>query len=194
MTGPSDFSSELDEEFEDLVAVHSDAMYKFAFARIGNRSDAQDIVQETFLKAYRSFDQRNRQGDSRNWLRKILVNNICDFYRQKARNVSTVLLDESESAQDLPASERSEEFEFDWSLQKALSSMSEKFVIPLLLREIDDASYEEISEMLGVPIGTVMSRLARARAQLRKKLASSQPPGQIEHLKSTKTIGIQNEL
>ncbi len=185
--------SELESEFEELVSANIDGLYRFAFARMGNSSDAQDVVQETFLKAYRNFEQFKGGTETKYWFRKILINSICDFYRKKSRSLSTVSIDQSGSALELVAKERSDEFEIDRSLQQALNAMSDQFVIPLLLREVDDASYEEISEILDIPLGTVMSRLSRARSQLRRKLVNSQRSTNIQ-FESVSTRGIHNEL
>ena len=194
MTKLGDFNSEIDAEFEELVVANQSSLYKFAFARLGNSFDAQDVVQETFLKAFRSFDQRKELSETRSWLRKILVNNINDFYRKKSKTVATVFLADSEVVDGIAIVDPAAEFDFDSTLQQALMSMSDQFAIPLLLREVDDATYEEISEILGIPIGTVMSRLSRARAQLRRKMLSSQQSTHASPLGNLAGGGIHNDL
>ena len=164
-----------DEQFEALALRHADQMFRVAYSRIGNRADAQDIVQETFLRAYKGFNSFSGETDFRNWLMRILINSIRDHFRKSARTVSTVditdVSDESMSVSDRPGPEDTIcAEEIDPALIEALSSMPDQFVIALLLREIDDASYEEIAKILDVPKGTVMSRLFRAREMLRKKL------------------------
>jgi RNA polymerase sigma-70 factor (ECF subfamily) len=156
-------------------------MFRLAFARVRNRQDAEDIVQEAYLKAYRSYESFNHRTTVKSWLTQILLNTIRDHFRKTSRTIQTVelidSLEDSAIQSSIPGPEdQLSNAEFDPALKKALESMPDQFVTPLLLREIHDASYDEIAQLLDIPQGTVMSRLFRARSLLRKHLlADSQP-------------------
>jgi len=169
------------DEFEQNCFAYLDQLYRLAYARVGNTQDAEDIVQETFIKAFRAKEQFQGRATVRSWLIQILLNTIKDHLRKRQRMVSTVeltdALTDSSSRQNLePAStapgpeQQLADKEIDAELQRALRAIPENFLIPLLLREIYDATYDEIAQILNVPKGTVMSRISRARALLRKKL------------------------
>ena len=147
---------------------------------MGNADDAEDIVQETCLKAYKSFHTFRGQTSIKNWLSRILINTVRDHFRKGGRTVETVELDDSIESDEMLAEPGPEELlcnsEIHPELMKALSALPEQLLVPLLLREIDDATYEEMAQILDVPIGTVMSRLFRARKLMRKKLCNSADP------------------
>jgi len=170
--------NQLNRDFENLTIGYVEQLFRLAYARVGNIQDAEDIVQETYLKAYKSFSTFRSGTRIQNWLAQILINLTRDHYRKVSRSPATVELDEDfGDGADAPAFMSPEEQlcrdEIDPQLSTALMSMSEVLVRPLLLREIYDATYEEIAEILVVPKGTVMSRLARARAALRNRLLSN---------------------
>jgi RNA polymerase sigma-70 factor (ECF subfamily) len=150
-------------------------LFRLAYARIGNLQDAEDVVQETYLKAWRSFDTVKQRENVKGWITQILINSIRDHHRKEQRRVPTIKISEIDE-EALPASARlgpEQELcrdEIDPLLFKALCSIPESFLTPLLLREIHGSTYDEIAQTLGVPIGTVMSRLFRARSLLRSAL------------------------
>lgn len=164
------------KEFEKLTLCHVESLYRLAYARVGSRHDAEDIVQETYLKAFRSFNRFSHRTNIKNWLSQILINTIRDHFRKSLRSISTVDIDdalEDWSGATTPGPEEEIcNFEVDAALQQALRAMPEQLVIPLLLREIHDATYDEIARVLDIPPGTVMSRLYRARSLLRRNLLS----------------------
>jgi RNA polymerase sigma-70 factor, ECF subfamily len=167
--------SEISRHFENSTIGYADLLFRIAYARLGNAQDAEDVVQETYMKAFRSFGDFREGTNIKAWLTQILVNSIRDRYRKHSHMVSTVELDEAMGdGADEPAFPGPEELlcndETDPELSRALKSMSEKLAIPLVLREAYDASYEEIANVLNVPKGTVMSRLSRARLELRRLL------------------------
>jgi RNA polymerase sigma-70 factor (ECF subfamily) len=168
-------------EFEDLTFCYMEQLFRLAYARVGNFDDAQDILQETYIKAYRSFRTLRQHSYSKRWLTQILMNTIHDHLRKCKRLIPTVDLEEMpENVFAAVTVGPDEEFcrgEIDPDLQKALNAIPEIFLTPLLLREIQDASYEEIAQILKIPTGTVMSRLSRARALLRKLLTDSSLSG-----------------
>lgn len=164
--------------FEHLALCHVERLFRLAYARVGNVQDAEDIVQETYLKAFRRFETIKNQALIKSWLTQILINTVRDHQRKDARTVETIELDEaiSDGTVTEPASSGPEDVlcrqEIDPALVRALNSLPDLLLAPLLLRELDDASYDQIAQILQIPRGTVMSRLFRARALLRKKLFS----------------------
>jgi RNA polymerase sigma-70 factor (ECF subfamily) len=166
-------------EFEDATFGYLDHLYRLAYSRLGNVQDAEDIVQETYLKAYSGFGKFQGRASLKSWLTQILINNVKDHRRRSQRTLSTVDLSEALAIQGLePAScspgpeELLLDGEIDGQLQQALAAIPEIFLTPLLLREIHESPYEEIAQILDIPKGTVMSRLSRARAMLRKSLSA----------------------
>lgn len=147
-----------------------------AYARLSSAEDAEDVVQETYLKAFRAFDSFKEGTNSKAWLVRILVNTIRDHIRKDSRREHMVSLDEAVHTVASSTPDPEEQFcrgELDPELQSALQSLPEAFLTPFLLRELQELSYQEIANTLGIPIGTVMSRLSRAREMLRKALENS---------------------
>jgi RNA polymerase sigma-70 factor (ECF subfamily) len=171
-------------QFEKLTFGYVDQLFRFAYGRVKNTHDAQDIVQETYFKAYRAFHTFKQGTSVRNWLTQILVNTTRDYFRKTSRRVQTVDIAEAfGNGVDEPAQISPEEqicnSEIDLSLLNALRSMPADLVTPLLLKEVFDATYAEIASTLTIPIGTVMSRLHRARSILRKKLLTEVKSGKL---------------
>lgn len=163
-------------EFENLTLGYAGQLFRLAYARVPTRQDAQDIVQETYLKDYRSFGKFREEASIKTWLTQILLNCVTDHFRKGARALATIDLDDVIDCSDFEPyepgpEERLCDRQIDPALQAALEAMPETMLTPLLLKEIHDATYDEIADMLDVPRGTVMSRLFRARALLRKQLA-----------------------
>lgn len=164
-------------KFKEVTYGYFDGLYRMAYARLSNAEDAEDVVQETYLKAFRAFDTFREGTNSKAWLIRILVNTIRDHIRKDGRTVQSVSLDESIHIPGSHAPNPEEQLcrsEIDPELQSALRSLPEMFLTPFLLRELQALSYQEIATALDIPIGTVMSRLSRARDMLRKSLATSQ--------------------
>jgi len=172
---PNEYASQSD--FEELTFCYLEQLFRLAYSRVGCVEDAQDILQETYLKAFRSFGSLKQRAYTKRWLTQILINTINDHQRKSRRFELTVdISDLPEEFADEQRPGPEEELcrdEIDPALIQALNSLPEIFLVPLLLREIQEASYEEIALILGIPLGTVMSRLSRARGLLRKKLAPS---------------------
>jgi len=160
--------------FESMVMPHLDAAYNLARWLTRNDHDAEDVVQEAFMRALRYFDAM-KGSEARPWLLRI-VRNTCFTWLEKNRPADVVPLDDSEegSAQMAAAAD------YDTPEVILLQSANRKLVnqaleeLPvgfrevLVMRELEDLSYKEIAHIAGVPIGTVMSRLARGREMLRK--------------------------
>jgi RNA polymerase sigma factor (sigma-70 family) len=159
--------------FEAQVLPHLDAAYRFARWLGHSSSDAQDIVQEAMLRAYRGFAGL-RGGEVKAWLLTIVRNCHATAYQQQQRRAAVPLSEYAESAEvqatvAVPPDPEREAMERDnqRSLERLLDRLSVEHREVLVLRELDEMSYREISAVVGVPIGTVMSRLARARTMLR---------------------------
>jgi RNA polymerase sigma-70 factor, ECF subfamily len=168
------------ERFEAQVMPHLDAAHRFARWLSGSAADAEDVVQEAFLRAFRAFASL-RGGDVKAWLLTIVRNCHASAVRER-RRVATAPLPE---AADLPAPQTvpgpegaSIGADEQRLLGRLIAALPAEHREVLLLREVEELSYREIAQVAQVPIGTVMSRLARARAALRAQYlqqASGEP-------------------
>ncbi len=161
--------------FDDVVLPHLDAAYNLARWLIRNPQDADDIVQEAYLRALKFFGGY-RGGDSRAWILKIVRNVSYSFLEKNRPSDLAVEFDEkvhtTEAGQ--PDAEASLLQSVDSrALREALEELPVNFREIVILRELEGMSYKEIAEVMGVPMGTVMSGLARGRAQLRERLLRS---------------------
>jgi RNA polymerase sigma-70 factor (ECF subfamily) len=165
--------------FEQTVLPHLDAAYNLARWLAGNEPDAQDVAQEACLRAFKFFGGFHGTNP-RAWLLAIVRNTFYTWLRKNRPSEITAGLDEealevedvSANAEILQARLNDAE-----AVRGAVAALPVEFREVIILREMEGLSYREISEMAGVPIGTVMSRLARARAQLQKSLAAEFKPG-----------------
>ena len=158
-------------QFEVQALPHLDAAYNLARWLSRSPSDAEDIVQDAMLRAFRAFDGF-RGGDAKPWLLAIVRNCWRNASADTRRRKHTALPEEHEEA--LPSDEPSPEVTVAEAsegrrLNEVIALLPNEFREVLILREMEDMSYREIADVTGVPIGTVMSRLARARALLREK-------------------------
>lgn len=154
------------ELFEEIVVPHLNAAYNLARWLLRNDDDAQDAVQEASLRAYRFFDGY-RGGDAKSWLLAIVRNTCMSWRRRTQRGLSTVLFDETVHG---AAHESTEEHLVDAGrrsvLRHCIEALPADYREVLILREFEEMSYKRIAETATLPIGTVMSRLARARQRL----------------------------
>lgn len=170
-------------EFAEQAMPYMPALYAAALRMTRNPSDAEDLVQETFLRAYRGFESFREGTNLKAWLYKILTNTFINQYRAKRRRPEQVELDEGEDfylfrrlggieAARAGATAESEVLDAlpDDEVKAALESLPEQFRIAVILADIEGFSYKEIAEIMDVPIGTVMSRIHRGRKQLQKRL------------------------
>jgi RNA polymerase sigma-70 factor (ECF subfamily) len=174
-----------DVRFEQDVVPFMGQLYPAALRMTRNPSDAEDLVQETFAKAYAAFHQFKQGTNLRAWLHRILANTFINSYRKKRREPVTDLgadfQDDWQTGSDpLSPPVRSAEVEAlerlaDSDILQALRDLPEEFRVAIYLADIEGYPYREIAEMMDTPIGTVMSRLHRGRAKLRDKLASHAP-------------------
>ncbi len=163
--------------FELTVWPHMRSAYNLARWLVRDGDDAEDIVQEAFLKAFKALDSF-RGGDARIWMLSIVRNTAMNFLRQRKPNVRIELdqLDPADRSlnpeQGLLEESRREQ------VRQAIARLEREFRETLVLREIEGLSYKEIAAVLDVPIGTVMSRLSRARQRLLIELA---PAKEVRH-------------
>jgi RNA polymerase sigma factor (sigma-70 family) len=178
MVGPS--ASQDDRSlarFEELAMPLFDSLYNFARWLAQNQSDAEDLVQETYLKALRSYPSFEPGTNFRAWIFKILKNTFLGSC-SKLEHRMTLAMD---SEEDLPVTSANPESlligrsDLD-AVRCAIEQLPVIFREVVLLCDVEDASYREIAEILSIPIGTVMSRLARARKMVRESLRSTHAP------------------
>lgn len=150
--------------FEQQLLPHLDAAHNLARWLTRNEADAQDVVQEAFLRAYRFFD--GLRGEPRPWLLSI-VRNVAFSWLERNRPAELALVDEELPDEDAPGPEAQAARSMDRRmLNEAIAALPAPFREVLVLRELEDLSYKDIARVTDVPIGTVMSRLARARRLL----------------------------
>ncbi|MFM2183130.1 MAG: hypothetical protein RJB61_1424 [Actinomycetota bacterium] len=170
------------DTFADDAMQFAPQLYSAALRMTRNAADAEDIVQETYLRAYRSYESFEKGTNLRAWLFRILTNTFINAYRAKQRRPQETDVDDVDDlylyrrVRSADFSSRSaEETLFDLftddEVKKALEDLPESFRLPVLLADVEGFSYREIAEMLDVPIGTVMSRLHRGRKSMQKALA-----------------------
>jgi RNA polymerase sigma-70 factor (ECF subfamily) len=161
--------------FEQAILPHFDAAYNLARWLTREGHDAEDVVQEAYLRAYKFFD-RFHGGDGRGWLLAI-VRNTCYTWltRNRPGELATSLDEEIHGEADPAASPEHvlEQRESIQMLRQALEKLPPEFREVIVLRELEGLSYKDIAGIAGVPLGTVMSRLARARKRLEQELAGA---------------------
>jgi RNA polymerase sigma-70 factor (ECF subfamily) len=168
--------------FQAQAMEYMDALYAAALRMTRNPADAEDLVQETYLKAYRAFGGFEEGTNLRAWLYRILTNTYINVYRAKQRrpeiedveDIEELYLYKRFAGADGTMSRSAEEEVLesitDDAMKNALESLPESFRIVVLLADVEGFSYREIVEIVDVPVGTVMSRLHRGRRALQKAL------------------------
>lgn len=162
--------------FEEAVLPHLAAAYNLARWLTRNHHDAEDLVQEAYLRALRAFEGFRGGSDGRAWLLTIVRNTCYTRLKQDRREELTDVFDEEiHSVQDDSGSPETLLLERAdvQLLSRALEELPEEFREAIVLRELEGMSYKEIADVAGVPVGTVMSRLARGRERLQRRLADS---------------------
>ncbi|HET9730589.1 MAG TPA: sigma-70 family RNA polymerase sigma factor [Acidimicrobiia bacterium] len=169
--------------FAEQAMPYMSALYSAALRMTRNPSDAEDLVQETYLRAYRGFEGFRDGTNLKAWLYKILTNTYINQYRAKKRRPEQVELDDVEDfylfrrlrgleAADATRSTETEVLDSipDSEVKDALESIPEQFRMAVILADVEGFSYKEIADILDIPIGTVMSRIHRGRRALQKEL------------------------
>jgi RNA polymerase sigma-70 factor (ECF subfamily) len=167
-------------EFEALAMPLFDSLYNFARWLVHNQNDAEDLVQETYLKALRSFASFQRGTNFRAWMFRILKNTFLSSCSKLKRRM-TVAIDSEKDGYEPPVdTETPETILMNRSnsqlVQRAIYNLPVHYRETLLLCEVEEMSYQEIAGILSIPTGTVMSRLARARKAVRESLVAVAPP------------------
>ncbi len=170
---------EKDRFYEQEFVPHMDALYNFAFRLTTNEDDANDLLQETYLKAYRFIDSYQQGTNSKAWLFRILKNSFINEYRKKSKAPSKVDYQEVEGFYN----SEDEEFQSTTDLRSdvvqdlmgdeianALNALDIEFRTIIILCDLEGFKYDEMSKILDIPIGTVRSRLHRARNLLKQNL------------------------
>ena len=176
----SDSDTEL-AEFEQIALVYIDELYATALRYTKSEKDAEDLVQETFLKAYTNFHRYEKGTNCRAWLFTILTNTFINRFRRKKKEREILNADDLRNIEhNFIDRERIEFFQnpekgalyrtFSTDLKSALSNLPEEFRTVVVLADLNDFSYKEIAHILDVPVGTVMSRLFRGRKLMRRHL------------------------
>ena len=165
--------------FNQLVLMYQGQAYNVAYRLLGDPDAAADATQDAFIKAFRRLHQ-HRGGSFRSWLLRIVTNTCLDMLRKQKRRPTQPLEPQSDEEEPdrLPRwqsnAESPEEVllrkEIHWAVQEGLSHLSPEHRTVVVLSDIEGLSYEEIAQVLGIPVGTVKSRLSRARARLRDYL------------------------
>ncbi len=169
--------SERRKEFEEVALPHLERLYGVALALTRNRAEAEDLVQETYLRAYRAFDQFTPGTNCRAWLFTILRHHFLNRLKKSSREVLEwdVLEPEWEDERNGTAWPETPEAEFfqrvvEVEVRRAIETLPVPFREVVTLADLEEFSYKEIAEIIGRPVGTVMSRLHRGRTLLRKAL------------------------
>jgi RNA polymerase sigma-70 factor (ECF subfamily) len=162
--------------FEREALVHLDALYRVAMRLSGNAADADDLVQETMLKAYRAWDQYEKGTNAKGWLLTILRHAFINEYRRRTRHPENVDLDTIEpfaafgGIQDEDPQGAFFDRIVDDEVLREIDKLPEAFRETLVLSDVEGMSYQEIAKILEIPVGTVKSRLFRARKVLQARL------------------------
>ncbi len=165
------------EQFWQLAKIHLSYLYNVAIRYAGNQYDAEDLVQETYFIAFKKFDQLRDPDKIKSWLFTILRNIYLKNQRQNGRGKKAEYDDGIDYINSLenaaerldPASAYERKIEAD-RIQQLLAELPEKYQSPIFLYYTSEMTYQEISETLDLPIGTVMSRLSRGKQMLKKKI------------------------
>lgn len=166
-------------EFEAEALPHMDVLYNFALRTTGNQDDARDLLQETYLKAYRFWEKYEKGTNIRAWLFRIMKNSYINRYRKETKEPDKVDYEEIENFYNLIRAESTNPNDLQEKLfgnllgdevSKALESLPDDFRTVVILSDIEGLTYEEIAEFVECPIGTVRSRLHRGRKLLQARL------------------------
>jgi len=168
-------------DFEEIALIHLDDLYATALRYTKNDKDAEDLVQETYLKAFTNFHRYEKGTNCRAWLFTILTNTFINRFRRKKKEREILNADDLRPIEDNFFNREKAEFyqnpekgiifkTFSTDLKDALGNLPDEFRTVVVLADLNDFSYKEIAHILDVPVGTVMSRLFRGRKLMRRHL------------------------
>ena len=167
-------------EFQALAFEHVDSLYNTAVRMTKNALDAEDLLQDVYLRAFRFFHRFERGTNFKAWIFKILTNTYINQYRKKINKPYHVDLEKIKYNYDIKeataqtSAQESERLDyetlFDDEIKNALQQIPDEFRVVVLLADVESFSYKEVAKIIGCPIGTVMSRLSRGRKQLQNYL------------------------
>ncbi|MCS7054399.1 MAG: sigma-70 family RNA polymerase sigma factor [Ignavibacterium sp.] len=175
----AEIQKKLYEDFEREAIPHMDALYNFAFRLTGDSDEADDLVQETYLRAFRFFDKFEQGTNCKAWLFRILKNTFINKYRKETKEPDKVDYEEVDNYYEniKPSNTDSAHLEkdiydnlLDDEISEAVNSLPEDFRTVIILCDLEGYTYEEIADFIDIPVGTVRSRLHRARKMLFTKL------------------------
>jgi RNA polymerase sigma-70 factor, ECF subfamily len=167
------------EDFNEEIIPHLDALYNFALRLTTDPNDAEDLVQDTIVKAYRFFNSYEKGTNAKAWLFRILKNSYINNYRKMSKKPQQVDYDEISTFYETVRAERTDTSDLEDKMYRdlmddditgALEELPEDFRTVVLLCDVEGFTYEEIANMLDVPIGTIRSRLHRGRNLLKAQL------------------------
>ena len=163
--------------WEEIVREHSARVYRLAYRLTGNRHDAEDLTQETFVRVFRSLDSYV-PGTFEGWLHRITTNLFLDMVRRRQRIRFDALPDDAGdrlASREYGPEQAYEQMNLDPEIQAALDDLPADFRVAVVLCDLEQLSYEEIAATLGIKVGTVRSRIHRGRVLLRQALAHRAP-------------------
>ena len=178
------FKKDRHTQFEQLVGPHLKQLYKLAYRYTGQRDDAEDLVQDVLLKLFPRLEEMQSVDKLGPWLSRVLYRQYVDQYRRQQRSPITYMDDEETvyethaSEQAGPAAVTNNEMTHQ-VLEQALNQLNEDQRILIMLNDVEGYSLQEINEMLDIPVGTLKSRLSRARNKLREIIHKTEPETEL---------------
>jgi RNA polymerase sigma-70 factor (ECF subfamily) len=173
------YSNKKYEEFNTEAVPHMDILYNYALHMTGNSDDAHDLVQETYMKAFRFWDKYEKGTNIRAWLFRIMKNSYINRYRKETKEPETVDYEDISNFYNSIRDHQTDKNDLqekifggllDDDVARAIETLPEDFRTVIILADIEGMSYDEIAEFIDCPVGTVRSRLHRARKMLKVKL------------------------
>ena len=167
------FRQDPEKTFRGILDAYQDRIFNLCAYMLNSREDAQDAAQDVFVKAYRSFKNFTPQASLYTWLYRIAVNTCIDYKRKSRGHLMDDEASITEIASPAPSPEKVyASKEIAGLIREALELLTPEFRAIIVLKEIEDLSYEEVAEVLRISLGTVKSRISRAREALRKSLCN----------------------
>jgi RNA polymerase sigma factor (sigma-70 family) len=162
------------QAFASLVKRYKGSVFRQAYAMVGDRGDAEDVAQDAFIKAYYSLGKLENEYAFTSWMGRI-VSNACYDHLKKAKKKASVSLDENENAGQKEFT--IEKSQMRLNIREAMQTLSQDHREAIVLRDIQGYSYQEIADILQIPVGTVKSRISNARLELKKELTRGESNG-----------------